>query len=224
MSNGNYQETHERILKSGLAAFLEEGFEKANLRRICKAAGVTTGAFYKHFKDKEALFSELVEPLASMIRKAYAQGEKRGFAGYDEGKPVTPEQVRAALEAKAAGTLATTAMLYSHRDIYELLVFRSYGTPYEHFLDWLVDEEDRTTLRVLELIHGAEKTRSRHLERVSPHRQPRVLQRPFREYHPREERRGAQRDDRGHFNVLQCGLGEISHALTTLSFFAVKDN
>ena len=44
MSNGNYQETHERILKSGLAAFLEEGFEKANLRRICKAAGVTTGA------------------------------------------------------------------------------------------------------------------------------------------------------------------------------------
>ena len=72
MSNGNYQETHERILKSGLAAFLEEGFEKTNLRRICKAAGVTTGAFYKHFKDKEALFSELVEPLASMIRKAYA--------------------------------------------------------------------------------------------------------------------------------------------------------
>ena len=143
MSNGNYQETHERILKSGLAAFLEEGFEKANLRRICKAAGVTTGAFYKHFKDKEALFSELVEPLASMIRKAYA-----------------PEQVRAALEAKAAGTLATTAMLYSHRDIYELLVFRSYGTPYEHFLDWLVDEEDRTTLRVLELIHGAEKART----------------------------------------------------------------
>ena len=141
MSNGNYQETHERILESGLAAFLEEGFEKANLRRICKAAGVTTGAFYKHFKDKEALFSELVEPLANMIRKAYAQGEERGFAGYDERKPVTPEQVRAALEAKAAGTLATTAMLYSHRDIYELLVFRSYGTPYEHFLDWLVDEE-----------------------------------------------------------------------------------
>ena len=112
-----HQETHERILKSGLAAFLEEGFEKANLRRICKAAGVTTGAFYKHFKDKEALFSELVEPLASMIRKAYAQGEERGFAGYDEGKPVTPEQVRAALEAKAAGTLATTAMLYSPRHL-----------------------------------------------------------------------------------------------------------
>ena len=57
MSNGNYQETHERILKSGLAAFLEEGFEKANLRRICKAAGVTTGAFYGYFSSKEAVVS-----------------------------------------------------------------------------------------------------------------------------------------------------------------------
>lgn len=218
MSNGNYQETHERILKSGLAAFLEEGFEKANLRRICKAAGVTTGAFYKHFKDKEALFSELVEPLASMIRKAYAQGEERGFAGYDEGKPVTPEQVRAALEAKAAGTLATTAMLYSHRDIYELLVFRSYGTPYEHFLDWLVDEEDRTTLRVLELIHGAEKARPSSRKSLSTSSTTRSTA-PFPRISSSEERRGAQRDDRGHFNVLQCGLGEISHALTTLSFF-----
>ena len=152
--------TLERIHAAARDEFLEKGFQEASLRNIVKTAGVTTGAFYKHFKDKEALFSELVEPLASMIRKAYAQGEERGFAGYDEGKPVTPEQVRAALEAKAAGTLATTAMLYSHRDIYELLVFRSYGTPYEHFLDWLVDEEDRTTLRVLELIHGAEKART----------------------------------------------------------------
>ena len=153
-------DTLEKIQQAAVEEFSEKGFLGASLRQIVKNAGVTTGAFYKHFKDKEALFSELVEPLASMIRKAYAQGEKRGFAGYDEGKPVTPEQVRAALEAKAAGTLATTAMLYSHRDIYELLVFRSYGTPYEHFLDWLVDEEDRTTLRVLELIHGAEKART----------------------------------------------------------------
>ena len=88
------------------------------------------------------------------------QADKLDVTIEDNGCGMTPEQVRAALEAKAAGTLATTAMLYSHRDIYELLVFRSYGTPYEHFLDWLVDEEDRTTLRVLELIHGAEKARA----------------------------------------------------------------
>ena len=30
----------------------------------------------------------------------------------------------------------------------------------ELWFDWLVDEEDRTTLRVLELIHGAEKART----------------------------------------------------------------
>lgn len=160
MGNGNYEETHERILKSGLEAFLREGYEKANLRRICKAAGVTTGAFYKHFKDKEALFSELVEPLASTIRTFYAQGEERGFAEYEDGRPVTQKQVLESLELKARGTLETTVYLYSRRDLYELLVFRSYGTPYEGFLEELVAEENRTTFRMLELIHGAEKARS----------------------------------------------------------------
>lgn len=224
MSNGNYQETHERILKSGLAAFLEEGFEKANLRRICKAAGVTTGAFYKHFKDKEALFSELVEPLASMIRKAYAQGEERGFAGYDEGKPVTPEQVRAALEAKAAGTLATTAMLYSHRDIYELLVFRSYGTPYEHFLDWLVDEEDRTTLRVLELIHGAEKARPSSRKSLSTSSTTRSTA-PFpRISSTRRASRSSTRRPRSFQRSSMRAGRNIACFDDPFFFFAVKDN
>ena len=34
---------------------------KASLRNICKEAGVTTGALYFFFKDKEDLFAALVE-------------------------------------------------------------------------------------------------------------------------------------------------------------------
>ena len=135
---------------------------------------------------------------------------------------MTPEQVRAALEAKAAGTLATTAMLYSHRDIYELLVFRSYGTPYEHFLDWLVDEEDRTTLRVLELIHGAEKARtviSKESLHIVNHAFYSALSENIIHAKSVEELNATTEVI---FNVLQCGLGEISHALTALSFFASK--
>ena len=213
MGNGNYEETHERILKSGLEAFLREGYEKANLRRICKAAGVTTGAFYKHFKDKEALFSELVEPLASTIRTFYAQGEERGFAEYEDGRPVTQKQVRESLELKARGTLETTVYLYSRRDLYELLVFRSYGTPYEGFLEELVAEEDRTTSRMLKLIHG-------HIEGGPSHHEPRFLQRPLGNHRPRGKRGGAARHHRGHLDVLQCRMGEVPYAL--IFFFASK--
>ena len=48
MANGDYDLTHKKILESGKKIFKEQGFEKANLRAICKEAGVTTGAFYGH--------------------------------------------------------------------------------------------------------------------------------------------------------------------------------
>ena len=55
MANGDYEATHKKILDCGKNIFKTQGFEKANLRAICKSAGVTTGAFYGHFEDKEAL-------------------------------------------------------------------------------------------------------------------------------------------------------------------------
>ena len=82
VANGDYEVTHNRILNSGKKIFKEQGFEKANLRAICKEAGVTTGAFYGHFEDKEALFSELVEPIVSQIRKYYAMYEDESFETY----------------------------------------------------------------------------------------------------------------------------------------------
>ncbi|MCR5227916.1 MAG: TetR/AcrR family transcriptional regulator [Eubacterium sp.] len=70
--------TRQRILEMGKKAFIEKGFEGAYLRDIAKEAGVTTGAFYGHYKDKDALFVDLVRPVLdglkeelSKIQKAY---------------------------------------------------------------------------------------------------------------------------------------------------------
>ena len=38
------QQTRQRLLRCAKAEFLSRGFEHASLRRICGAAGVTTGA------------------------------------------------------------------------------------------------------------------------------------------------------------------------------------
>ena len=48
MSNGAYDITHKKILESGKELFLKNGYERTNLRELCKKAGVTTGAFYRH--------------------------------------------------------------------------------------------------------------------------------------------------------------------------------
>ena len=58
----DFQQTHENLLACAKEHFLENGFERASIREICKAAHVTNGAFYNHFEDKEALFGALVEP------------------------------------------------------------------------------------------------------------------------------------------------------------------
>lgn len=51
------KETKSKLLASAKAEFLEKGYINASLRSICKNAGVTTGALYFFFRDKEDLQS-----------------------------------------------------------------------------------------------------------------------------------------------------------------------
>ena len=61
MIRSSFDDTHTKILDCGKKHFLKNGFEKASLRDICKDAGVTTGAFYRHFNDKNELFKIFVK-------------------------------------------------------------------------------------------------------------------------------------------------------------------
>lgn len=74
-----YDLTHKKILDSAKKIFLKKGYEKTNLREICANAGVTTGAFYRHFKNKEAVFSELVKPVVQLIHQMYSKIKKESF-------------------------------------------------------------------------------------------------------------------------------------------------
>jgi len=78
----NFDDTHSKILDCGRKHFLKNGFEKASLRDICKDAGVTTGAFYRHFNDKNELF-ELEENLIPVM--LIALGKKEKDARYFQG-------------------------------------------------------------------------------------------------------------------------------------------
>lgn len=53
--------TKEKLLESAKEEFMEKGYEKSSLRKICAKAGVTTGALYFFFQDKEDLFASIVE-------------------------------------------------------------------------------------------------------------------------------------------------------------------
>ena len=154
VANGDYEKTHKKILDCGKKIFKDKGFEKSNLRAICKAAGVTTGAFYGHFEDKEALFSELVEPIVSQIQRSYTMYEDRSFDVYKKEKHIKKETIYKILESKAQGAIEMVLYFFEHKDVFELLVFGSYGTKFNNFLDEIIEREDKNHFEILSMIYG----------------------------------------------------------------------
>lgn len=55
------RETRQLILDVALRLFSQQGVSSTSLATIAKAAGVTRGAIYWHFKNKSDLFNEIWE-------------------------------------------------------------------------------------------------------------------------------------------------------------------
>lgn len=53
------EQVRERILDAAEQLFHQYGYKKVSVREIASAAGVTTGALYYHFKDKEQILSAM---------------------------------------------------------------------------------------------------------------------------------------------------------------------
>jgi AcrR family transcriptional regulator len=71
-------ERREAIIAAGLEEFVARGFAATRLDDVAKRAGVAKGTIYLHFKDKEALFEELIRtaivPLVSRLGAPPAMG------------------------------------------------------------------------------------------------------------------------------------------------------
>ena len=51
---------HRAILRAGMAAFVDRGYDGTSMEEIATSAGVSKQTVYKHFADKQRLFSEIV--------------------------------------------------------------------------------------------------------------------------------------------------------------------
>ena len=54
------QVTRQKILKSAARLFNRKGFAEVTIAEIMAAAGLTHGGFYRHFKSKDELYSEVI--------------------------------------------------------------------------------------------------------------------------------------------------------------------
>ena len=76
------QATRDALLDAARAAFAEQGFDAPSLDAICARAGLTRGAFYVHFSDREALVVAVVSQVVERFLDAIlAGGDTADLAG-----------------------------------------------------------------------------------------------------------------------------------------------
>ena len=54
--------SHVRVMAAARDEFMKYGFEKASMRRVGERCGLTAAGLYRHCRDKEDLFDQLVAP------------------------------------------------------------------------------------------------------------------------------------------------------------------
>lgn len=66
------QEKLARILASATTTFGEEGYARARIHAVCRAAGVSIGTFYDHFDNKADLLLQVAEQASESVPMADA--------------------------------------------------------------------------------------------------------------------------------------------------------
>lgn len=134
---GEDRETRKNLLDSAKREFYEKGYAKASLRTICKNAGVTTGALYFFFQDKEDLLKQLVEePLKGLLARVEAHfSEEMNMVSAIVSMGDDSADIKAAKEI--------VHFMYQHYDIFQILLTKSQGSIYEDITSYFADEIEK---------------------------------------------------------------------------------
>lgn len=71
------EKTREKLLVAARHVFVEKGYHDAKIDDIAERAGVGKGTFYLYFKDKRAVFAELVDGLFDKLRGSILRVDRR---------------------------------------------------------------------------------------------------------------------------------------------------
>lgn len=134
------EDTEKNILNTARKHFLKDGFSGASLRNIVKDAGLTTGAFYKYYPTKEALFDALTDPYIEHIYQIYDRIVE------DFEKLSAKEQTSNMSDTSGDGIDQMIDYIYEHYDNFRLLLKCGDSGKFETFIHNMVDREMRSSL------------------------------------------------------------------------------
>lgn len=136
----------ERILACAKQEFLDKGYTDASLRTIAAAADTSTNSIYVRFKDKEGLFSAIVEPVVRGMISLFLEIQE-SFHHLDS----AAQQAQMPNYADG-GMNALIDYMYDHLDEFHLLLDASAGTRFHNFVDEMVRIEVAYTYKYMEAL------------------------------------------------------------------------
>ncbi|MCE3288974.1 MAG: transcriptional regulator, TetR family [Caulobacter sp.] len=116
------ERTRERLLGAALALTREKGFDRTTLQDIAERAGMTTGAIYGNFRNRDALFMALAERQWAPVRPVFAPD-----SSFAEKMRAVSEAVLASVPDRrdaAVGALTFRAYALSHEEVRRQFVER----------------------------------------------------------------------------------------------------
>lgn len=136
----------ERILICAKQEFLDKGYTEASLRTIASAADTSTNSIYVRFKDKEGLFSAIVEPVLKEMLQRFVQIQQN-FQEMD-----SREQVDELMDYSTKGMDELIDYIYDHEEEFHLLLDAPYGTRFHRFIDEMVQIEVEYTYKYMKTV------------------------------------------------------------------------
>ena len=135
--------SHARVLAAAREEFLTYGFEKASMRRIGEKCALTAAGLYRHCRDKEELLEQLVQPAISRLDDWQSAHISHYIAPLEKGELPRWRDSWVDMMREA---------VYPYMDDFYLLLTRSQGTKYEHFLHDLTQKAQREMLEYMPLL------------------------------------------------------------------------
>ncbi|MGL6199215.1 MAG: TetR/AcrR family transcriptional regulator [Lachnospiraceae bacterium] len=139
----------EKIAESAYQEFMEYGFNDASTNRIAKNAGVTSGALYIRYKNKDQIFKSLVEPTLN--------GMDRIIESYKGKYSKLAEKSEWDSVADLGNEILDVFIdyIYAHQKMFILLVCKSQGSSTSNFYDKLISFKYDRILHMVERVKAA---------------------------------------------------------------------
>lgn len=143
-------DTKKEILLHAKDEFLEKGFVKASMRNIAKKTGITTGAIYGIFQNKESMFDAIVENIAKFMIDKYENFTKKFFDSLEQNLDFE------LININTNHINFFINYIYDNYEECKLLICCSEGTKYKDLIDIMVNKEVGSTIKFINMVSEKE--------------------------------------------------------------------